>query len=116
MNVTKKVIEGELDAIQKGNLDDLPDNALEMFRKYDKAGWKGTVPGQTPGTAAGSKYLNRDGKLPTMDNTGSPITYKEFDVNNKLPNANRDEQRFITGSDGSIYYTDDHYSTFIKIK
>jgi guanyl-specific ribonuclease Sa len=115
-NVTSEVIEGGLDGIRKGNLDDLPDNALEMFGKYDKAGWNGTVPGQTPGTAAGSKYLNKDGKLPTMDSAGNSMTYKEFDVNNKLPNANRDAQRFLKGSDGSIYYTDDHYSTFIKIK
>ena len=112
----KSGVEGGLDVIKKGNLDDLPDNALEMFGKYDKAGWQGTVPGQTPGTAAGSKYLNKDGKLPTMDNAGNSMTYKEFDVNNKLPNANRDAQRFLKGSDGSIYYTDDHYSTFIKIK
>lgn len=109
-------VKGGLDVIRKGNLDDLPDNALEMFGKYDKAGWKGTVPGQTPGTAAGSKYLNKDGKLPTIDSTGNSMTYKEFDVNNKLPNANRDAQRFLKGSDGSIYYTDDHYSTFIKMK
>ncbi len=102
--------------VSKGNIDDLPENAQEMYGKYDESGWKGSVSGQTPGTSSGSKYLNRDGKLPTMDGAGNSITYKEFDVNNKLPNADRDAQRFIVGSDGSIYYTDDHYLTFIEIE
>jgi guanyl-specific ribonuclease Sa len=87
-----------------------------MYNKYNENGWKGSVPGQTPGTAAGSKYLNKDGKLPTVDSAGNPITYKEFDVNNKLPNQSRDAERFVVGSDGSVYYTDDHYATFTKIK
>ena len=99
-----------------GNIESLPSNAKDMFNKYDASGWKGSVPGQTPGTAAGSQYLNRDAKLPTVDRAGNPITYKEFDVNNKLPNAGRDGERFVRGSDGSVYYTNDHYGTFTKIK
>jgi guanyl-specific ribonuclease Sa len=87
-----------------------------MYKKYEENGWNGSVSGQTLGTAAGSKYANRDGKLPTTDSSGNPITYKEFDVNNKFPNQSRDAQRFVKGSDGSVYYTDDHYTTFIKIK
>lgn len=47
---------------------------------------------------------------------GTPITYREHDVNNKNPGSARDAQRFVTGSDGSVYYTDDHYSTFTKLK
>ncbi len=98
------------------SLNKLPSNAIEMYKKYEKSGWRGTVEGQTYGTSAGGKYLNRDSKLPIVDNEGNPLTYREFDVNNKLPNANRDAQRFIVGSDGSIYYTDNHYLTFTKIK
>ena len=47
---------------------------------------------------------------------GTPITYREHDVNNKNPGSTRDAQRFVTGSDGSVYYTDDRYSTFTKLK
>ena len=34
---------------------------------------------------------------------------KEFDVNNRIPGMDRDAERFVVGSDGSIYYTDSHY-------
>ncbi|WP_250228385.1 ribonuclease domain-containing protein [Anaeropeptidivorans aminofermentans] len=108
--------EGAGNVIKNGSYDDLPDNAQKAYNGYEKNGWKGNFSGQTQGTAAGSKYNNFDSKLPTTNSAGNPITYKEFDVNNYIPGATRDAQRFLTGSDGSIYYTSDHYSTFIKIK
>jgi guanyl-specific ribonuclease Sa len=108
--------EGTHNVIKIGNIDSLPQNAKNMLDKYNSSGWKGSVPGQTPGTAAGSKYLNRDRKLPMTDSEGNAITYREFDVNNKLTNAPRDAERFVIGSDGSVYYTNDHYKNFIKIK
>ena len=51
--------------------------------------------------------------LPRKDANGNDITYKEFDINNVKP---RDSKRFVSGSDGSVYYTDDHYMTFKRIK
>lgn len=95
------------------NYASLPQNAKDSFDKYDASGWSGSLPGQTPGTAAGGRHLNRDRKLPSTDNKGNTITYKEFDVNNKLPNQCRDAERFVAGSDGSVYYTKDHYGTFM---
>lgn len=88
---------------------DLLKNFRSSFDKYNNTGWKGGVSGQTLGIAAGAKYYNRDNKLPSQSSNGTPITYREFDVNNKLPNAPRDSERFVVGSDGSIYYTNDHY-------
>ena len=87
-----------------------------MFNKYNKNGWNGNVSGQTKGTAAGSKYANINGKLPKVDSLGNPITYKEVDINNKLPDTGRDAERFVRGSDGSTYYTNSHYDTFTQIK
>ena len=96
--------------------ENLPSNAKAAYDKYNSAGWKGAVSGQTPGTAAGSKYKNIDGKLPIKTIDGKDITYREFDVNNRLPNLPRDKERFVVGSDGSVYYTNDHYATFIQVK
>ncbi len=45
-----------------------------------------------------------------------PITYQEWDVNRKVSGVNRGAERLITGSDGSAYYTSDHYRTFTKIR
>jgi guanyl-specific ribonuclease Sa len=103
-------------SIPNKSLNNFPENVKNSYEKYSKNGWKGNVEGQTPGTKAGRTYKNREGKLPSMDENGNPITYGEFDVNNKLPNAKRDKERFIKGSDGSIYYTKDHYNSFIKIE
>ena len=96
--------------------DSLSQNAKNMYQKYEKDGWKGNVSGQTNGTKAGGIYQNRDGKLPAVGSDGNQIIYKEFDVNNKIPGQARDMERFIVGSDGSKYYTNNHYGTFIKIE
>ncbi len=96
------------------SINDLPDHVQSSYKKYDKNGWKGNVAGYTQGTKAGAKYENSNGALPTTDANGKPITYKEFDVNNKQPGARRDAERFVVGSDGSIYYTDSHYGEAVS--
>jgi hypothetical protein len=120
-----KILDGAGETITSENVSNLPENVENSFNQYNKSGWKGNVPGQSAGTKAGGSYQNSNGALPTTDAAGKPITYQEFDVNNKLPNASRDAQRFVKGSDGSVYYTDSHYGdiksptglpSFVKIK
>ena len=103
-------------AIPSMNISNLPQNVQNIYNQYDKSGWQGNVSGQTPGTGAGSTWKNNKNQLPSTDLSGNPITYKEFDVNNKIAGAGRDSERFVVGSDGSVYYTNDHYITFNKIK
>lgn len=100
-------------------------NVQSSFNQYNKNGWKGNVAGQTKGTKAGGAYENSNGALPTTDSARNPITYREFDVNNKVPGQTRDAERFVVGSDGSTYYTDSHYGditsptglpSFVKLK
>jgi ribonuclease T1 len=57
-----------------------------------------------------------DASLPRRDARGNRIRYREWDVNPKVPGKNRGAERLVTGSDGSAYYTSDHYRTFIKIR
>ena len=57
-----------------------------------------------------------DESLPRRDARGRAIRYREWDVNPKVPGKNRGPQRLVTGSDGSAYYTSDHYRSFIKIR
>ena len=110
--------------VAEGSYDDLPQNAKDAYDKYEQAGWKGNVSGQTPGTGAGGKWKNDKSQLPTVDADGNTITYREFDVNN-YNGIRRDGERFIVGSDGSVWYTDSHYgegtsingiADFLKIK
>ncbi|MGH9514842.1 MAG: ribonuclease domain-containing protein [Terriglobales bacterium] len=37
-------------------------------------------------------------------------------MNAKQPGAGRGSERLVTGSDGSAYYTGDHYQTFQKVR
>ena len=99
-----------------GNFDDLPSSAQNSYKGYEGNGWKGNYSGQTPGTNAGRAWNNELGDLPTLDRSGNQITYREFDVNNRISGSSRDSERFLVGSDGSIYYTPDHYGTFIRIQ
>jgi guanyl-specific ribonuclease Sa len=73
-----------------------------------------------PGYEGGRTFLNlgRDGEqvLPRKDERGKPIAYHEWDVNPRVPGKNRGPQRLVTGSDGSAYYTADHYRTYIKVR
>lgn len=50
------------------------------------------------------------------DSAGNVITYRAFDINSRVPGARRDTERFVVGSNGSVYYTDNHYSSFIKVE
>jgi single-stranded DNA-binding protein len=75
-----------------------------------------------PGYVGGSTFSN-DGRnggqvLSKIDSNGSPITYKEYDVNPRpAPNTGgRGTERVVIGSDGKSYYTSDHYGTFTEIK
>lgn len=104
--------------IPQVSVDSLPDNVRDSYEAYEKHGWKGSRPGQTKGTSAGGDYSN-DGRgggqiLPTETADGEAIIYREFDDNNKV-GIHRDAQRFVVGSDGKVYFSNDHYLTLVEI-
>jgi guanyl-specific ribonuclease Sa len=72
------------------------------------------------GYEGGRTFLNlaRDGEqaLPHTDAQGATIQYREWDVHRKVPGRNRGAERLVTGSDGSAYYTPNHYQAFIRIR
>jgi guanyl-specific ribonuclease Sa len=102
--------------IKPGKIEDLLDNVKNSYNGYLNNGWQGNYKGQTPGTNAGRRFDNDLGDLPEVNSSGDAITYREFDVNNRIAGTGRDGERFVVGSDGSIYYTNDHYASFTKIR
>jgi guanyl-specific ribonuclease Sa len=54
--------------------------------------------------------------LPKTDANGNPITYQEWDVNPYQRAVSRGPERLVTGSDGSAWYTADHYKTFTQLE
>ena len=102
-------------SIPQKNKDDLPDNVRDSYNKYEESGWKGARKDQNPKTKAGRTFDNEPPKLPQRDLKGKKIEYREYDVNSKIPGQPRDRERFVRGSDGRTYYSDDHYETFVEI-
>jgi guanyl-specific ribonuclease Sa len=91
----------------------VPDRAYQTLSEIDAGRWPGEA---TPGTHGGETWTDREGSLPRTNASGQPITYQEWDVNPKQPGRSRDAERIVTGSDGSAYYTGDHYQTFIRMR
>jgi RHS repeat-associated protein len=77
--------------------------------------------GKAPAGQQGGREFMNDGRgggqqLPQQDANGNPIKYQEWDVNAKQPGVNRGAERLVTGSDGSAYYTSDHYQSFTRVE
>ncbi|WP_020468991.1 dienelactone hydrolase family protein [Zavarzinella formosa] len=87
----------------------VPDKAMKMLAHVDQ---HGDAP---DGYEGGRTFGNFEKRLPA-DDKGRKIKYREWDVNPLRPGVNRGPERLVTGSDGSAYFTDDHYSTFKKIR
>jgi dienelactone hydrolase len=88
----------------------IPDKVVKVLEHVDKHGEA------MDGYEGGRTFGNFERQLAIADEKGRRIKYREWDVNPLRPGVNRGPERLITGSDGGAYYTDDHYSTFKKIR
>ena len=70
-----------------------------------------------PGYKGGRTFENNGkGMLLPKSNADGAITYREWDVNPYTKGVNRGAERLVTGSDGSAYYTTNHYDTFTRFR
>ena len=87
----------------------LPSNFITK-KEAQELGWnssKGNLWDVAPGKSiGGDSFGNREGRLPKGK-------YKECDVN--YEGGYRGSERLIFGTDGSIYYTNDHYKSFTQL-
>lgn len=88
----------------------VPDKALKVLEYVDKH------EAAMDGYEGGRSFGNFERRLPQTDDKKRRIKYREWDVNPLRPGVNRGPERLVTGSDGSAYYTNDHYSSFKKIR
>jgi guanyl-specific ribonuclease Sa len=91
----------------------IPQRAWGTLVRIDAGTWP---PNDGSGTKGGGTWRDAEGRLPRTDPSGKPIAYREWDVNEKQRGHNRDAERIITGSDGSAWYTGDHYATFARMR
>ena len=94
----------------------LPSNYMTK-KEARKEGWEGGALGQLlPGKCIGGDYFgNYDGNLPEKDGR----TYHECDIDT-LGGSKRGAKRIIYSGDDedgdwNIYYTDDHYASFVLL-
>jgi guanyl-specific ribonuclease Sa len=92
----------------------IPQSAQDTLKQIDQGKWPQSA--NAPGTKGGRPYMNGDEHLPPTDGSGKPITYQEWDVNPKVPGQDRGNERIVTGSDGSAWYSPDHYQTFQRLR
>jgi len=89
---------------------EVPERVMTVLKYIDE---HHTAP---KGHEGGREFRNAEQRLPKRDNRGESIRYQEWDVNAKVAGRSRDAERLVTGSNGSAYYTADHYRTFTKIR
>ena len=90
---------------------ELPQNFITK-KEAKKLGWEGGylepyAPGMCIG---GDTFGNYEGILPEDDG----ITYKECDIDT-LGAKKRGAKRIVFSNEGDIYYTEDHYESFVQL-
>ncbi|MDL9937001.1 ribonuclease domain-containing protein [Gordonia sp. ABSL1-1] len=93
---------------------DVPVHVQRTLTLIDSGDWPDAA--NAPGTRGGIVFRNSERRLPATDANGKRVAYQEWDVNPKQPGRGRDAERIVTGSDGSAWYTADHYRTFVQIR
>lgn len=92
--------------------EELPPNYLTKREAADR-GWvaeQGNLDDVAPGASiGGDRFYNYEGQLPEK----SGRQYYEADVNYK--GGFRGPERLVFSNDGLIYYTDDHYDSFVLL-
>jgi guanyl-specific ribonuclease Sa len=68
------------------------------------------VSGPFPYGQDGSEFSNREGRLPQQ----GPGYYREYTVET-AGSPDRGGRRIVSGHGGEIYYTRDHYQTFVRL-
>lgn len=107
---------------QNVSLDDISKKSPEVadaYHGYEENGWQETLEGYPDGAKANAVFENRDDDLPLLDKSGAPNQYKEYYIwtSNTLQESGTywGGKRFVRDSDGIVYYSDDHYETFVRI-
>jgi guanyl-specific ribonuclease Sa len=104
----------EVTASEAAAATSLPRRVLSILARVDEKG------SPLPGYKGGKEFVN-DGRkgaelLPFASHGGKVIFYSEWDVHPNIPGIDRGPERLVTGDDGSAYYTNDHFTTFVRIR
>ena len=105
-------------AISKIQITDLPEQAQNMYKKYESFDWDGAeaIKDMNDGTVATKIFHNYENRLPISNENGTKLFYREYDA---FPfgtepgyENTRGVCRFVRDNFGKIYFTDNHYTSF----
>lgn len=96
--------------VQVAPQDPIPVHARETLAYVRQHGYA------PPGHVGGRIFGNYEGLLPRYHTNRKRIEYREWDVRPRAEGRNRGAERLVTGSDGRVWYTADHYRTFLEVK
>jgi guanyl-specific ribonuclease Sa len=85
-----------------------PANAWATFERAQAKG------SPLAGYKGGSVFANDGRNGAAILPRGDSVTYRKWDVNPKVKGVDRGSERIVTGSDGTAYYTNDHYNSFTQ--
>ncbi len=89
----------------------LPGNYMTKSEARELGWSSGALDAVVPGYAiGGDTFGNYEGALPVSDG----ITYIECDIDT-IGQSERGAKRIVYSSDGHIYYTEDHYESFVEL-
>jgi len=99
-----------LNPFKKNDNDKKPDNRLPQKVRDVVDYIKRNEGNSPPGYETPKSFLNKEGGLPTG------TKYTEYDVNPIVRGQSRGPERIVIGEDKSVWYTSDHYKTFIRVE
>lgn len=114
--------EDEIAFAQVDNIDDEPNEigrgggtVTVPQNAYDVANYALAHNGATMQGYKGNKTFNNIPASSDAQKLPEGVAYKEYDVNPYVSGQNRGGERVVIGSDGSLWYTNDHYCSFAKM-
>jgi guanyl-specific ribonuclease Sa len=108
-NESEKIDNEDQIANSEGMSEDVPQKVRDVVDHIQSH--NGTPP---KGYKGGRTYENdgRDNSQVLPEDT----TYREYDVNPHVKGQDRGSKRVVIGEDSSVWYTNDHYGTFTRVK
>ncbi|MGC0423079.1 DUF6531 domain-containing protein [Embleya sp. AB8] len=100
---------------------EIPQESLEVIhwiedRGVHPYGHADGIHGESLPTPFQNDGRNGSTLLPAQDASGTPVTYREWGSLQTKGDPSRSTERIVTGSDGSIYYSPNHYKSWIVYK
>ncbi|WP_340583576.1 ribonuclease domain-containing protein [Lactiplantibacillus plantarum] len=102
--------------ISKGSPSQLPDHVKKYMISMKQLVGKGILKDKLRVQRRKENSKMRIRSFLSIDAKGDSLEYWEFDINNRMPNNIRDAERFLIDSKGHVYYTSNHYASFVKVK